>query len=437
MEVLAGFAKYETYKSSGVDWLEDIPEMWSIVPAKRKHRVEKLINKRNKYKNVLSLTLRGVVNNDSDNPEGLVPRDYASYQLFEKDDLVFKLIDLENLKTSRVGIVHEQGIMSPAYIRLEINDQGCSKYAYYYFYSLYLNAVYNNLGQGVRSTLGPSDLLEIPIIEPRYEEQVAIACFLDNRLIQIDEAIALKERQITLLKERKQIIIQKAVTQGLDPDVSMKDSGVEWIGEIPEHWDISRISFLSSKVGDGLHGTPNYVDESPYPFINGNNIGDGEVVITERTKFVSEEEYLNNKKTLTNNTLLMSINGTIGNLAFYNGESIMLGKSAAYINLESDVNKEFVYYYLKSSIAADYINRELSGSTIKNLSLYSIDKTPVPYPSKVEQDDIVSHIKLGILRVDEIINKSKKEIELIKEYKTALISEVVTGKVDVRDEKIN
>ena len=217
----------------------------------------------------------------------------------------------------------------------------------------------------------------------------------------------------------------------------MKDSGIEWLGEIPEHWEVKRMNFISTKIGDGLHGTPNYVEESVFPFINGNNIGDGVIMITDRTKFVSEEEYKSNQKTLTSNTILMSINGTIGNLAFYNGESAMLGKSVAYINLESNVNKEFIYYYLKSEIAKDYINMELSGSTIKNLSLYSINKTPMPYPTKDEQLEIVNYIKTKMLEIGTIISKTHQEIELLKEYKTAIISEVVTGKIDVRNEKLN
>jgi type I restriction enzyme S subunit len=240
-----------------------------------------------------------------------------------------------------------------------------------------------------------------------------------------------------LLEEERVGVINLAVTKGLDLTVPMKDSGIEWLGEIPAHWEVKRMNFISTKIGDGLHGTPNYVDESVFPFINGTNIGEGVIIITDRTKFVSEEEYMSNQKILTSNTILMSINGTIGNLAFYNGESIMLGKSVAYINLESNVNKDFIYYYLKSEIAKDYISMELSGSTIKNLSLYSINKTPIPYPAKDEQHEIVNYIKTKMLEIGTIISKTQQEIELLKEYKTALISEVVTGKVDVREEKMN
>ncbi|MCQ8213754.1 hypothetical protein NON08_14730 [Cetobacterium somerae] len=114
------FERYLEYKESGVEWLGEIPKHWEILPSKRYHKILKKINSKKVCDNILSLTLRGVVNNDIDDPEGLVPKDYRSYQIFEKDNLVFKLIDLENEKTSRVGIVHELGIMSPAYIRMII-----------------------------------------------------------------------------------------------------------------------------------------------------------------------------------------------------------------------------------------------------------------------------------------------------------------------------
>src|SRR5690606_2231730 len=186
-------------------------------------------------------------NNDIDNPEGLVPKDYATYQLFDKNNLAFKLIDLENIKTSRVGLVHEKGIMSSAYIRMIVGVDVYPKYAYYYYFSLYKNEVFNKLGSGVGSTLTPSDLLNLQFLKPNFYEQTAIAEFLDDKTSKIDRAIAQKEKMIALLKERKQIIIQDLVTgkkvwnaeknTWTTPEKT-KDSGVEWIGEIPENWEV-------------------------------------------------------------------------------------------------------------------------------------------------------------------------------------------------------
>jgi type I restriction enzyme S subunit len=165
---------YPAFKDSDVTWLGSIPDHWSILRGKWAFKTKKQINVGGIYTNILSLTLRGVVNNDPDNPEGLVPKDYATYQFFEKGNLVFKLIDLENLRTSRVGLVHEDGIMSSAYVRLVSSDKNNNiKYFYYYYFTLYQQGIYNQLGAGVRSTLTPTDLLEISVPVPYRAEQDA------------------------------------------------------------------------------------------------------------------------------------------------------------------------------------------------------------------------------------------------------------------------
>lgn len=437
--------KYDSYKNSGIEWYGNIPKHWSITRLKflgdaiggvtysPKDIVE------DPSKGVLVLRSSNIQNGKLDLSDTVYINQSISKKLTLRDGDI--LICSRNGSRRLIGkniCIDERTSGHTFGAFMMIFRSTYFKWLSQYFNSpifksqsgLFLTSTINQL------TSGTLNNFEIAL-PPSIEEQTQIANYLDKKTTEIDSLIENKEKLITLLKEERTAVINQAVTKGLDPNVPMKDSGIEWLGEIPEHWEVSRISFLTSRVGDGLHGTPKYVEESLYPFINGSNIDDGEIIITERTKFVSQEEYSKNKKVLTSNTILMSINGTIGNLAFYNGETIMLGKSAAYINLEPNVNKEFVYYFLKSSAASDYINKELSGSTIKNLSLNSIDKTPIPYPKEKEQKLIVSKIKNETLRIDEILLKSEQEIELLKEYKTALISEVVTGKVDVRNKKLD
>ena len=162
--------------------------------------------------NLLSLTLNGVLRKDMDSTEGLRPNDYKSYQVFYQDDLVFKLIDLENIQTSRVGIVPETGIMSPVYIRLERNGSLHEGYYFYQYYDLYKKHIFNFLGKGVRSSLSPSHLLEIPLAFPPLNEQKVIANFLDRKIEQIDELIRIKERRIELLQEQRTALLNQAVT---------------------------------------------------------------------------------------------------------------------------------------------------------------------------------------------------------------------------------
>ena len=259
-----------TFKHSGVEWLGEIPKHWEVVKGKRLHKCPKILNVNNSCKEVLSLTLRGVVDNDIENPEGLIPKDYATYQIFEKDDLVFKLIDLENISTSRVGLVHKRGIMSPAYIRLQISKKCHTKFIYYFYYSLYLNLVFNHIGSGVRQTLNSSDLLEIELPLPPLDEQRQIAEFLDSKCEKIAEFINKKQKLIALLKEQKIALINECVCGRYSH--SLADS-------IPHPKPLPQgegLIFDSPYLADGARGWVNPRDSSSQ--------GSGEVPTKQSTK---------------------------------------------------------------------------------------------------------------------------------------------------------
>lgn len=199
-------------KPSGVDWLGDIPEGWEIRRGKFIFRYKKEPNNSYQCDHILALTLRGVINKEDYEARSLTPTDYASYQIFYPDDLVFKLIDLENFQTSRVGIVPEKGIMSPAYLRIVSVAKITPRFFYWFYYSLYLQGIFNFLGMGVRSTLNQHDLLAQSVTLPPTQEQKQIADFLDIETLKIDKAVALIESQIEKLKEYRSALIYHAVT---------------------------------------------------------------------------------------------------------------------------------------------------------------------------------------------------------------------------------
>lgn len=199
-------------KSSGVEWLADIPERWEVRRGKFVFRFKKEPNNRYQCDHILALTLRGVINKADYEAHSLTPTDYASYQIFYPNDLVFKLIDLENFQTSRVGIVPEKGIMSPAYLRIVPVVKITPKFFYWFYYSLYLQGIFNFLGMGVRSTLNQYDLLSQFVTLPPTQEQKQIATFLDAETERIDRTVALVESQIEKLKEYRSSLIYSAVT---------------------------------------------------------------------------------------------------------------------------------------------------------------------------------------------------------------------------------
>ncbi len=211
---------------------------------------------------------------------------------------------------------------------------------------------------------------------------------------------------------------------------SYKESEIEWLGAIPNHWGIKRIQDIAYNVGDGLHGTPNYVDSSPYYFVNGNNLIDGKIEIFDSTKCISEDEYLKYKIKFGQNVILLSINGTIGNLAFYKNELIALGKSAAFIDLKRQVEKRYIFYYLKSTKVNDFFETTFMGTTIRNLSLNTLRTTNVLCPTYEEQQAIADYLDAKTAQIDHKIELLEQKAEKYTDLKQSLINETVTRGLD-------
>ena len=270
------------------------------------------------------------------------------------------------------------------------------------------------------------------VVYPPLSDQQKIAAHLDRKCTQIDALISNAQQQIEKLKAYKQSVITETVTKGLDPDVTMKDSGVEWIGEIPEHCSLVPMKYLAEAIGDGIHATPNYDINGNVFFINGNNIGEEQLQFKESTNRINSEELAKYKAPhLTNNTIMISLNGTYGKTSFYNDEPVLLGKSAGYITLKPSVNKKYIRYYLQSGIAKLIIDLSLAGTTIPNVSLRTLNTILVIYPELQEQEEIVAYLDRKCSQIDRLIAIKQQKIEKLQQYKKSLIYEYVTGKKEV------
>ena len=327
--------KYDSYKGSGVEWIGPIPSSWDLIRGKFVFQNKKEINNENQELNLLSLTLNGVLNKDINSNDGLRPTEYSTYQIFEKDDLVFKLIDLENTQTSRVGLVHERGIMSPVYIRLEPQKRISSKYSYYFYYDLYKQHIYNFLGSGVRSSLTPSNLLEIELPLPPLSEQQQIVSFLDTKTSLIDSLIEKTQRKIELLKEKRTSLINEVVTKGLNPNVEMKDSGVEWIGEIPSHWETNKLKYLSKIIYGVSPPDTTYNDEGIGTLlINGPvEYSKSDFGYTRSLKWTTEP-----KKFTTKGSLLFCLRGSTTGRMNITHTDVSIGRGVCSINSKKKAN---------------------------------------------------------------------------------------------------
>ncbi|EKO3607029.1 restriction endonuclease subunit S [Vibrio parahaemolyticus] len=193
---------------------------------------------------------------------------------------------------------------------------------------------------------------------------------------------------------------------------------------VPNGWETHHLEDLATKISDGIHSTPKYAEKSPVFFVNGNNLKNGKIVIQKTTKHVDENDAKKHRKDLNDRTILMSINGTIGNLAYYGGENVVLGKSASYINVSPSANVDFIYYVLSSAKTQAFFTSELTGSTIKNLSLKTIKLTKIDTPPLPEQRKIAKILSTW----DKAISTTEKLIETSKQQKKALMQQLLTGK---------
>jgi len=259
-------------------------------------------------------------------------------------------------------------------------------------------------------SVSKSDVEKFSIKYPTVLEQQKIGSFFK----QLDDAIALHQRKLDLLKEQKKGFLQKMFPKNGEAVPEIRFDG------FTDDWEQRKLSEGTSKIGDGLHGTPQYTDDGTVFFINGNNLVDGKIVITKETKLVTELDQSKDDKLLNNDTILMSINGTIGNLAWYNNEKLMLGKSAAYLTI-SEFDKKFIYSYLQTSTVKSYFSNNLTGTTIKNLGLKTIRNTNLFVPIIEEQQKIGQFFK----KLDDTIALHQRKLELLKEMKKGFLQKML------------
>ncbi len=425
--MIEGLKPYAEYKESKVPWIGRVPSNWRVERTKWIFRSKKELNVGRRNTNVLSLTLRGVVNNDPDSPEGMVPKDYATYQLFRKHDLVFKLIDLENIRTSRVGLVHEDGIMSSAYVRLIPSKNLNIQFFYFQFYDLYTRAVFNALGAGVRSTLGATDLGELRIAIPPPEEQAAIVRFLDHANQKIDGFIRAKRKLIGLLNEQKQAIIHRAVTRGLHPDVPLKPSGIPWLGDIPQHWEVSRVCRVFRQVTRFIA------------------TGDEPKMSMSRHRGLIRSSELSNRAAQAATSIRFSVcvpgDLVLNKYQAHNGlfgaaiEKGLITSNYSVFEPLGDTCAAYFALLFASPLYRSEFRMRCQGVGDGMMPLYSSAflKTPVATPSVHEQKAIVVHIEKATSKLSESIARTEREIALMQEYRTRLTADLVTGKLDVRE----
>lgn len=424
-------------KDSGVDWIGQIPENWKIGRVKNAFSNHKdIVGKESEAYERLALTLNGVIKRDKNDIQGLQPENFGGYQILRENELVFKLIDLQNISTSRVGYSPYTGIVSPAYIILTPKNNISSKFGEYFFKSMWQREIFNHIGDdGVRSSLNASDLLNIPYVLLDNDEQKKIAAFLDDKCAAIDEIITKTEQSIEEYKKLKQAVITKAVTQGIRPNRTIKDSGIDWIGKIPVDWDVKRFRFIAKKFLKGNGITKEDVKE------------DGDTPCVRYGEIYSKYNYSFKKCLSYTNVQDISTPQYFGYgdiLFACTGELVEeIGKNIVYLGTDKclaggDIiiathqqHPKFLSYALNSGYCTFQKSRNKIKLKVVHISAPDIKNIYILLPSSEEQKEIADYLDMKCTEIDALIEKKQQSLTELASYKKSLIYEYVTGKKEV------
>ncbi len=429
---------YPALKDSGVPWLGDVPAHWRQLSGKACYYEKKAPNTGMRETTVLSLSYGQIVVKPVEQLHGLVPASFETYQVVEPGDIVIRPTDLQNDWNSlRFGLSRYHGTITSAYICFHTKGIMSREYGHLLLHTYDLKKIFYGLGSGLRQNLNWSDFKYLPCLVPPLPEQTAIVRYLDHADERIRRYISAKQRLIAILDEEKQAIIHDAVTRGLDPNVRLRPSGVEWLGDVPTHWEVWRVGHFS-RVGNGStpsRGKAAYWSDGTHPWLNSSSVNQGTITRVDQfvTSLALRECHL---PRVSPGSVLVGITGQ--------------GKTrgvAAILAIEATINQHIAYitpstarvssHYLQMYLAAAYNELRAisddSGSTKGALTCEDIKHFKVVLPPRDEQEQLLSAVRQKLARVEVIIKRINREIFLLREYRTRLIADVVTGKLDVRE----
>lgn len=419
-------------KDSGIEWVKDIPSTWDVAYLSAVLSERKNKNIGMKENNLLSLSYGNVIRKDITTNDGLLPESFEGYNIIEKDDIVLRLTDLQNDHRSlRTGLCKERGIITSAYCTLKKNSSKYdSRFLQYYLHSFDICKGFYGMGAGVRQGLNYDGIRKIEILLPPLAEQIAIADCIEEKTKKVDALIANQEAQIEKLKAYKQSLITEVVTKGLDPNVPMKDSGVEWIGLIPKHWNTIATKYLF-RIESGAtpkSENPEYFD-GDIPWITPADYKTEEVFVFGGRRNISELGLKSCSTTLIpKGSLIFSKRAPIGAVAI-NAEELCTNQGClSCIPKTEDIVK---YYYYVMSVCTEQYNLLGSGTTFKEISATNFANFVLPNPSVSEQEEMVAYLDEKCSKVDRLIAIKNAKIDKLNKYKKSLIYEYVTGKKEV------
>ena len=422
---------------SGIEWIGEIPKEWRIELIGNNIKEIKDKNEDSSEDNALQFKMGTIISKkggDSKyNPESL-----TAYTKVQEGDIVINGLNLSfDFISQRVGLVREKGVITSTYLTLRPSSLLHSDFVNYLFKAYDNCKAFHGMGRGLRQILSYRELRNQKLIYPSLAEQQKIANYLDKVCGEVDEMIALQEQMIEELKAYKQSVITEAVTKGLNPDVPMKDSGIDWIGDVPEGWEIVRLKTLGG-LQNGISRSGDYFGEDfEYPFISYSDVyknieipypsGRANSTIEDRTRYSVQEGdvlFTRTSETIEEIGFAATCTNTINNAVF----------SGFLIRFRPNSNKLFKgysKYYFRSDIHRAYFVKEMNLVTRASLSQDLLKNLFVLIPSFSEQQSIASYLDTKCAEIDALIAIKQAKIDELKDYKKSVIYEYVTGKKEV------
>lgn len=426
-------------KDSGIEWIGEIPEEWKINTAGQLFEQVKNKNIGLQEKNLLSLSYGKIKRKDIETTDGLLPESFDGYNTIEADDIVLRLTDLQNdHKSLRVGISTERGIVTSAYLTIRNRSDSLAKFLFYYLYSFDISKGFYGMGAGIRQGLNWDGIKWLKIIKPPIAEQQRIVSFLEQESTRIDSVIEQTRASIEEYKKLKQSVITQAVTKGIRPDRPMKDSGVEWIGIIPESWHVAKLKhFASIRSGITLGKVyPSEIKLVEYPYLRVANVQGSYVDLTDVAMIkVTEEEAI--KYRLKDGELLMTEGGDrdkLGRGTVWHAQiDPCLHQNHVFaLRTNEKLLAEYVSYLSASFVGRDYFDVTANQSVhLASTNSTTIMNFTIPYPSTDEQKEIVDYLDDKTAKIDQMISGKMNLLSELDSYKKSLIYEYVTGKKEV------
>lgn len=425
--------RYSEYKDSGAKWLGKIPKHWDVIKAKYLWN-EVFSFSENGSENLLSVSQYDGITQAKNESRS---ESLKGYKKVAKDNLV---INIMLAWMGGLGVSEYNGIVSPAYCVYRLKKAANPKFMHYLYKTPMYLAEFARHSTGVipsRWRMYTDDFGQVLTLIPPIDEQDKIVSYLDKVTSKIDEAIAQQQKMIDLLNERKQIIINNAVTKGLNPDVPMKYSGVDWIGEIPEHWTTIRLGYcawIRARLGWKGLKSDEYVDNG-YPFLSAFNIVNNKLDWN-KLNYINKFRYEETPeiKLRIGDILLVKDGAGIGKCARV--DSLPLGEatangSLAFITANERVYYKFLHYYIISNSFNKYKDLLITGMGVPHLTQGEIKNMMLPIPPLNEQYIIVQRLDKNINVIDNILEHYLQQITFLQERKRIIINDVVTGKVKV------